>query len=638
MLRPMSDLGDTRSPAPYTLPPPPEGPLPGARARRVIAVGGGRGGVGKTLLSVNLAVYFAQLGRDVVLCDADPFGSSMHTVLGLVAPPVVNPDAADEGQVEPVATSVPGLRLMPSTFDPTTMTQVRPSRASHWLKQIQSLDVDYVILHLGASTAPATLELFSNADVGICVTAPEPLAVESTYRFVRSLYFRALRRALTKERFKWRLVEKAAAALPPLSGPRELYAELRRYDDAVALLAVQQLGRVTPRLVVGQTRLKSDLDLGPSMTVIAERFLGISFDYLGHIEQDDAVWLTVRRQKPLLVDSPASKSARNIERVARRLLALLASQTSRAHQLGMGPAAVYSGLPGGAYSAPGGAPSLPGGSYSSTSGPGSYAPPSYGPSSYAPPSYGPSVYGPPSYGPSSYGPPSYGAGSGRGSVPPPAGELTEGARTSRPPDLRSSSWIDPPSTLYDVLGVARSAPDDEIRRAYKRQREIFREGGLPTVSVVSPDVLRKELARIEEAHDTLLDMVRRRAYDLSTFPDDAPEIVPARTQSASQMAELAMMQAELAREINAETQFTGALLRKVRESQGIDVADIARVTKISNAHILAIENESPADLPASVYVQGFVQQIARFLKLDPAQVQKTYMRRLRDAVGRSVRG
>jgi flagellar biosynthesis protein FlhG len=555
MLRAMSDFGETRSPLPYTLPPPPEGPGAGARVRRVIAVGGGRGGVGKTLLSVNLAVYFAQLGRDVVLCDADPFGSSMHTVLGLVAPPIVDPDAADEGRVEPVATSVPGLRLMPTELDPTTMTQVRPSRAAHWFRQIQSLDADYVILHLGASTASATLELFSNAHVGICVTAPEPLAVEATYRFVRSLYFRSLRRALTKERFKWRLVEKAAKALPPLAGPRELVAELRRYDDAVALLAAQHQGHVCPRLVVGQTRLKSDLDLGHSMTVIAERFLGLSFDYLGHIEQDDAVWLTVRRQKPLLVDSPASKSARNIERVARRILAMLAAPSARAFP---------------AWSLPAHA---------------------------------------------------------------------EQERSSRPPDADSRGFrIDPPATLYDVLGVARTGTDDEIRRAYKRQREIFREGGLPTVSVVAPDVLRRELARIEEAHDTLLDMVRRRAYDLSTFPDDAPEIVPARTQSAAQMAELMMLQAELAREINAETQFSGTLLRKVREAQGVEIPDIARVTKISTAHIQAIENEVQGDLPAPVYVQGFVQQIARFLKLDPAQVSKTYMRRLREAGTRSGRG
>jgi flagellar biosynthesis protein FlhG len=556
MLRPMSDFGETRSPPPYNLPPPPEGPGGGARVRRVIAVGGGRGGVGKTLLSVNLAVYFAQLGREVVLCDADPFGSSMHTVLGLVAPPIVDRDAADEGAVEPVATNVPGLRLMPSELDPKTMTQVRPSRAAHWLRQIASLDADYVILHLGASTASATLELFSNAHVGICVTAPEPLAVEATYRFVRALYFRTLRRAFTKERFKWRLIEKAGAALPPLSGPRELIAELKRYDDAVALVAAQQLDRVCPGLVVGQTRLKSDLDLGPSMTVIAERFLGLSFDYLGHIEQDDAVWLTVRRQKPLLVDSPASKSARNIERVARRILAMLAAPSARA---------------------------------------------------FAPRSL------------------------------PQRSDDEAAPRPSLLPDARTYR-LAPPATLYEVLGVARTAADDEIRRAYKRQREIFREGGLPTVSVMGPDVLRRELARIEEAYDTLLDMVRRRAYDLSTFPDDAPEILPARTQSPSEAAELAMLQAELAREINAETQFSGALLRKVRQSQGVEIPDIARVTKISTAHIQAIESELPGDLPAPVYVQGFVQQIARFLKLDPAQVAKTYMRRLREAGTRPGRG
>ena len=103
MLRAMSDFGETRSPLPYTLPPAPESAGLGARTRRVIAVGGGRGGVGKTLLSVNLAVYFAQLGRDVVLCDADAFGSSMHTVLGLVAPPMVGPDAASPEGIRPLS-------------------------------------------------------------------------------------------------------------------------------------------------------------------------------------------------------------------------------------------------------------------------------------------------------------------------------------------------------------------------------------------------------------------------------------------------------------------------------------------------------------------------------------------------------
>lgn len=99
-----------------------------------------------------------------------------------------------------------------------------------------------------------------------------------------------------------------------------------------------------------------------------------------------------------------------------------------------------------------------------------------------------------------------------------------------------------------------------------------------------------------------------------------------------------MLQAELARDINAETEFTGALLRKVRESQGIEINEISQRTKISMAHLVAIENEVFGDLPALVYVQGFVQQIAKILKLDPMQVAKTYTRRLRDLSDYRSRG
>ncbi len=527
-----------------TLPPPPHELLePGAlgdlafgtsRPRRVIAIGGGRGGVGKTTLVANLGVYFAQLGRDVLVIDTDAYSSGLHAVLGLEAPPLVTKEDIEEGKAEPVATSVPGLRLVPTAFDPMTATPVRPSRAAYWMKMIQELNVDYVLVSLGASTSSSTLDLFLYADVGICVTMPEPLAVEHTYRFCRALYQRTLRRALMKERFKLRLVEKVTSSLPPLSTPRDFIAEVKRFDEAVASLAAAQLPRVTPHLVVSQTRVRADLELGPQMSAVSERFLGIPLDYLGHIEHDDAVWLTVRHRQPLLIESPTSRSARNVERVARRILALIAARESR-------PAEAHER----AAAAAGRAPMLP--------------------------------------------------------------------------------------TLYDALGVARTAADDEIRRAYKRQREIFREGSLPVASVLSSAVLQKEQARIEEAHDTLLDPVRRRAYDLSTYPDDPrAQIGPARGDSSAAAAELLMLQAELAREINAETQFNGALLRKVRESQGIELTDIAQRTKISLAHLSAIEGECLGDLPAPVYVQGFVREVAKYLKLDPTQVAKTYMRHLRD--------
>jgi len=83
------------------------------------------------------------------------------------------------------------------------------------------------------------------------------------------------------------------------------------------------------QLVVNQTRVRTDTELGAWMSGLVSRHYGVALDELGHVEHDDTVWLTVRRNKPLLVDSPASKSARNIERIARRVLALATSKAER---------------------------------------------------------------------------------------------------------------------------------------------------------------------------------------------------------------------------------------------------------------------------------------------------------------------
>ncbi|MBM4359704.1 MAG: helix-turn-helix domain-containing protein [Deltaproteobacteria bacterium] len=503
------------------------------RSRSVVAVGGGRPGVGKTLLSVNLAVYLAQLGRHVVLCDADPFGSSLHTMLGVERPPLVL-DKAPRGKESLVATSVPGLWLLPAVYDPWAVAPKRASRQSHWLRQIRDLDVDYVVLNLGASIVPASLDVFAEADVQICVSAPEPPAIEATYRFCRAYFVRRLRKALMRERFKLRVVERALATLPPLPSPRDLIIEVARFDEPVANVAATVLASLRPRLVIGRTRLRRDLDLGPAMAALSARHLGMALDYMGYVEQDDAAWLTARRNRPLLIDAPTSKAARNLERVARRLLALLAQQAMR-------PPAVENAM---------------------------------------------------------------------------ARSLTA------------------PMTLYDVLGLQRGATDDEIRRAFKLQREIYNEGSLPLTGLLDERRTREEQGRIAEAYDTLLDPPRRRAYDLSVFPeDDAGSQQGATRPPTATEAELALLRAELAREITPETQFSGPTLRRAREALGIELSDIAAQTKISAAYLRAIEADDHAALPAAVYVRGFLVQVARVLRLDSAQVAKSYLKRLRGARG-----
>ncbi len=497
---------------------------------RFIAVGGGRGGVGKSLVAANLAVYFAQLGKSVVLVDADAAGANLHSHFGLRAASF-EPDV-DEGGFEAIAralvpTAIPGLSLLPAAHDAVTPgLALRAGRKMRWLAGLRALPAEYLVIDVGPGHGDFAVDLMLAADIPIAVTVPEPPAVEGTYRFLRAAYRRRLRRAVSRDRLRCSLVERAMVELGALPSPIDLVRKLARMDKTLAEMAWAEASQMRVQLVVNQTRVRTDAELGAWMSSLSSRHYGVALDELGHIEQDDTVWLTVRRNKPLLVDSPASKSARNVERIARRVLAL--------------------------------------------------------------------------------------------------------ATAKSPERVSPTAMPTEEPTLYAVLGVTRSASDEEVRRGYKKQREIYATGGLATVSMLDDARLGAAQRKLDEAYDTLLDAVRRRAYDLSTFPEAEPLALSARTTRPALDAEQLMLQKELQREIGPDTEFTGGLLRKVRESLGVELVEIADKTKIARTHLQAIEDERFEELPALVYTRGFLGELAKQLKLDPAQVQKTYLRRLRE--------
>jgi flagellar biosynthesis protein FlhG len=489
-------------------------------------VAGGRGGVGCSTVAINIAIYLAQLGRAVLLVDANPSGATLHTMLGV---PMVEPKL-EEGSTEIdefqiVDTPFPGLRLMPQAYGFGNATPLRPGRKPRWARKLRQLEVDYVLLDLGCGTSTATLDLFLGADLGMVVCSPDPPAIEGTYRLSRALFQRRIRRSLLRDRFHLRMLDRALSSLPPLPPPIDLARTLSRFETSLGERAARELSQMQLRLVMNKARSRSDTELGFAMRDMAERYLGVSFDHAGHIERDDTVWLSVVRRLPLLIDNPTTKSARNIERISRRLLGLIARSTDQ-----------------------------------------------------APPSFS----------------------------------------------------LEAERTLYDVLLTHRGASDEELRRAHKRLRDIYTPGSLPLTSLVRDADLGKEQAAIDEAQDTLLDPLRRRAYDVSTFPDsgDTQESRPER--DAALEAERANLREELARELTPESVFTGELLRKVRESQGVELRDIAQRTKISISYLSAIEEEQFANLPAFVYLRGFITELAKYLKLDALQVSRTYLKRYRE--------
>lgn len=115
---------------------PPSAPPPGVR--HLLAVAGGRGGVGTSTVAVNIAVYLAQLGRSVLLVDADPGGASLHTMLDVPLPePRIDEGELDVDDFALVDTPIPGLRLLPQLYGFNSTAPLRPGRKARWARKLR---------------------------------------------------------------------------------------------------------------------------------------------------------------------------------------------------------------------------------------------------------------------------------------------------------------------------------------------------------------------------------------------------------------------------------------------------------------------------------------------------------------------
>jgi flagellar biosynthesis protein FlhG len=282
------------------------------------------------------------------------------------------------------------------------------------------------------------------------------------------------------------------------------------------------------------------------MATAAQRRLGHVFEYLGHVETDETVWLAARRRRPLLAEYPEAKVSKNIERIARRFLA------------------------------------------------------------------------------------------------------TDGDRTGANANLGGPLRLEEEQTHYEVLETEPGVSDEEVRRAYRNLKEIYASGS-PVIAGLYDDAELADLhARANAAHDTLFSPERRRLYDLALPEADLARAVRAAAQAGRRSAGLAPPAAPAPRapdrseppdgafELGDEV--TGPALKKIREARGLDLAEISQRTKISERHLRSIEEDRFKDMPAAVYVRGFVTEYARMLRIDPARVAELYLRRLRNANAGSPSG
>jgi flagellar biosynthesis protein FlhG len=306
-------------------------------APQVWAIGGGKGGVGKSIVTSSLAIALARQGQRCIAIDADLGGANLHTILGIRPPRLTLTHflTGEAKQLDDVACPgpVPNLRLISGSQALLEMANPNHSRKERLLRQIQRLDADHVLLDLGAGSHFNVLDFFLAALRGILVVVPEPTSIENAYHFLKAAFFRALRQAAQRAGVREGLQEALRRRSPALGSPRELIALLYELDPERAAAIEAELARFRPMLVVNQAGTLEHRRIGEDIAIACREYLGTELEVLGSLTRDECVRSAVSERVPVLTRYPASPFARDLQQIVDRLTlgAPRAGRASREH-------------------------------------------------------------------------------------------------------------------------------------------------------------------------------------------------------------------------------------------------------------------------------------------------------------------
>lgn len=293
--------------------------------RQVWCMGGGKGGIGKTLLTASLGWQLARMGKRVVLVDADLGGANLHTCFGLVGPARTLGDFIQRRveRIEDVMveTGQPGLRLVSGASDFLGAGNINHQQKLRVLNRIRGLDVDIVLLDLGAGTTFNIIDFFLVADVSLLTVVPEPTSIENGYRFIKGALYRRLRAVAPTESVR-QIVDAASDPKNSLGvrTPVDLLALLQRDHALAAEVLRKELAAFRPSFIVNQVRSPTDVPIGHQLVVACARHLGIRATYAGFVHYDDSVWQAVRKRRLFIAEAPGSRPAEEVRQLARVLL------------------------------------------------------------------------------------------------------------------------------------------------------------------------------------------------------------------------------------------------------------------------------------------------------------------------------
>jgi len=288
-----------------------------------MAVGGGKGGVGKSFVLSSIGMSLARKGR-VIMIDADLGGANLHNFLGISRPKISLTDFFE--RKVPLAelvvdSGIENLALLSGMLGTIGAESIKYVQKQKLFNHIRQLEADYILIDLGAGTNFNTIDTLLLADTMVIVITPEIVSIENMYNFLRNLFFRRLGSVLSGCGYRELVVTtwKERYELG-ITSFKQLVDHLKSVSPDLRGVIDEELNNFTINIVLNQARTNHDIMVGNSVKSVCRKFFGINALYSGYVEYDEIVSRSVNQRKPYMTTYPASKCAREIERLTGNLM------------------------------------------------------------------------------------------------------------------------------------------------------------------------------------------------------------------------------------------------------------------------------------------------------------------------------
>lgn len=288
------------------------------------AIGGGKGGTGKSFLASGLAIYLAGIGKKVTLIDADLGGANLHSILKMEKPVYTLSDFFDKKvSLDHISqeTGIPNLRLVIGDIHTLFPDTIKYGQRVKLYRNIKHITDDYVLIDLGAGSGLNTLDMFLLADKMVTVTVPEITSIDNLYHFLKKALFRKLNVFLADHHLKdaakntWR-----TRSENNIRTIKHLVDHFKTISPDVCELLANEFSNFTIHIVVNQVRHAPHIQIGPSIKSVIIKYFGVNTHYVGSISYDNSLWKFMDQGESYFGVNTSNAIMEEIRRIAWNLI------------------------------------------------------------------------------------------------------------------------------------------------------------------------------------------------------------------------------------------------------------------------------------------------------------------------------